>query len=1432
MSDVLKELQVALSLDTSDFSSNTKKMNSHINDMQAKFKAASQSVDNFENSFTGLNAKSKILEATIQKNETHLANLREELEKNKSKTESLKATYESAKTTYENNARALEELKNSGTATAEEINKLEKEVERNKKAFLQAESAYSRNEEKITKLGTSITKTETNLAKLNKQNEQTKSKLEALQNPVLTTEQKLQNLANKGALVESKMRLLSSQLGVTATKSDKLKVAEQNLASKLDLVSQKTSILKQNSLDLSAKKATLEGKARELQRALLKEEEALKQASSATDVNKSEVAELTAKVNSLKDKLLNTNREIENTTNDINKNNIALNNSQAEFNELSNDIAKTKGQLASLPFEKLSAKLDSLSSKMRTVGQGLTTTGSTLSRYVTMPIAALGVASVKASVDFEKGMSNVKAISGATGEDLEKLSEKAREMGKLTSKSAKEASEGLSYMALAGWNTEEMLVGLEPILRLSEAGNIDLAKASDLATDSLSAMGLGAKDLGPYLDVVAKTSITANSSIEQLLESMIEVGPVAKQLSIPTESLSSALAMLANNGVKGSEAGKAMSTILSRLAKPTKDVQDSLNALNIDLFDSKGNFKGLEAVLGDLNKAFAGLTEEQKLQHATSLAGKNYLSQFLMLVDSGDGTMQKYTESLKDANGTLNDVAETMKNNAAGNFERLKSAFGELLIVIGDKLVPHINNFVIKLTDMINKFSEMDPELQNNIMKWLGIAAAIGPVLVIVGKLTTGLSGVLNVGSLISEGLGKLVGKLATTKATTMATSTAINGAGAAASATGGIFSTLGPILTNPWVLAGVAVVGATAVIVNETKKQKENIEKMVADNKEAIHGLEKRYETLSQGVESSIEKIRQSNEEWMTPQAKANLVQDMKDIQNILNGGNGNAEKEIRELVTNIKSVWGNLTPEMKEETSTAIANMIETFVRDGSIMPEKAKGLIESIQKELGVELHLNMEGIENDLKLEGIYNRMAESIQKAVGWFGVNNFFGDIEDAARSIVSNVTKEFEGMENIDTTTFFTRITSQLKDVGATSSQQSDIIKNTLKPSLIETFGGEGAAKYIDNYINAFYSASEAPQALIEAIQYANREYPFLTLEQQLALDDMNNQLTEKLGVQAEIMSGSVQNMLSQNAECWAGMVGQQLTASENMEQDLTTFTSGAVAQIANMSDDLDAQMKAAEWFNTFITRLVETGSISTEQAQTMANEINGALNKEVLTTSKLDATQFDNGVQTSLNKINELTGKIANPSSLLDDKKFIETETSLKTKINELNKSKAKPEVIAEATQALSDLQLLKQRIDALYDKTVTIKEKRITEYQTVYSHSGYAGAGTGPIKPKTIAYTDGANDMMARATALTDDISIDYQISGGYYSRATSPNLKSPMEEAILKVLKEMANSKDKTSKSLTQNITINSPSQLSPREIARETRLAGQQLVRLY
>lgn len=181
------------------------------------------------------------------------------------------------------------------------------------------------------------------------------------------------------------------------------------------------------------------------------------------------------------------------------------------------------------------------------------------------PMVAFAGYSTKVAMDFEQGMAQVSAISGATGKDLEKLSDKAKELGATTSKNATESAKAMEYHALAGWNVQQILEGTEPILRLSEATNLDLARASDLTTDSMSAMGIETKNLGRYLDIVAQAQRSSNTTAGDLMEAYIGVGGTLKNLNVPIEESSAWLGVLANRGIKGSKSGNALSSVLINL---------------------------------------------------------------------------------------------------------------------------------------------------------------------------------------------------------------------------------------------------------------------------------------------------------------------------------------------------------------------------------------------------------------------------------------------------------------------------------------------------------------------------------------------------------------------------------------------------------------------------------------------------------------------------------------------------------------------------------------------------------------------------------------------------------------------------------------------------------------------------------------------------
>lgn len=385
-------------------------------------------------------------------------------------------------------------------------------------------------------------------------------------------------------------------------------------------------------------------------------------------------------------------------------------------------------------------------------------------------VTAFGGYAVKAGMDFEAGMSKVGAISGASEKGMEALTKKAKEMGASTKFSATESAEAMSYMAMAGWKTKDMLGGIEGVMNLAAASGEDLATTSDIVTDALTAFGMSAKDSNRFADVLAQTASNANTNVGMMGETFKYVAPVAGALGYSIEDTSVAIGLMANSGIKASNAGTALRSLLTNLSKPSKSVQVAMEQLGISLTDSTGKMKPLNQLMVEMRGSFANLTEEQKAQYAASLAGKTGMSGLLAIVNSSDKDFEKLTDSINNSKGAAKDMADTMQNNLTGQITILKSSIEGLGIEIYNGFSKEVTKFVKSGTDIIS-----------NIVKGMqgGDRTAV----------TTGINDLMN---LIVDGI-------------IQATPTVINAAveliGAFANGiianTDGILSAIGTVVTN-----------------------------------------------------------------------------------------------------------------------------------------------------------------------------------------------------------------------------------------------------------------------------------------------------------------------------------------------------------------------------------------------------------------------------------------------------------------------------------------------------------------------------------------------------------------------------------------------------------------------------------------------------------
>lgn len=393
------------------------------------------------------------------------------------------------------------------------------------------------------------------------------------------------------------------------------------------------------------------------------------------------------------------------------------------------------------------AAMDAFGKKLSGFGALAENAGKTLMMGVTTPILALGTYAAKTTAEFDAVMSKVSAVSGAVGEDFDKLRDKAREMGEKTKFSATEAAEAMNYMAMAGWKTNDMLDGIEGIMSLAAASGESLATTSDIVTDALTGFGKSAGDSGRLADIMAAASSNANTNVSMMGETFKYCTPIAGALGFSMEDTAEAIGLMANSGIKASMAGTSMRQMMNNLAGEVEFSAEAFGEMTIRTQESDGSMRNLNGILADCREAFSVMTEAEKVANAESLVGKNAMSGFLALMNAAPADIRKLNKAIAESEGAASSMAEIMQDNLSGQLTILKSQTDELAISYGDILTPKLKDIVSGAQGVVDKLNKMDDGTKNLIVNVGLFSATVGPAVLVVGKLTSG------VGNLVS-GIG------------------------------------------------------------------------------------------------------------------------------------------------------------------------------------------------------------------------------------------------------------------------------------------------------------------------------------------------------------------------------------------------------------------------------------------------------------------------------------------------------------------------------------------------------------------------------------------------------------------------------------------------------------------------------------------------------
>jgi TP901 family phage tail tape measure protein len=471
-----------------------------------------------------------------------------------------------------------------------------------------------------------------------------------------------------------------------------------------------------------------------------------------------------------------------------------VNDAQAAYNRLQTELKQVDSELKkqNSSWFLMSERLTAVGPKLKSVGDGMTSVGKDLTMKVTAPIVGLGIASAKVAIDFEAQMDRVGAIAGATSTDMDKLSKSALDLGANTSKSASEVALGMENMAAMGFEVNEILGAMPGIISAAEASGADMAQTADVVASALNAFGLEATEASRVADVLAQSANQSAADITDLQFAFKYAAPIANTLGISMEELAASVGIMTDAGIKGEQAGTTLRGGLIALAHPAEKTSKLMKTMGITVEGANKKFVGLSPLIKNITESLKGQSDVQKLATLAQLVGTEAASGFLTLIEAGPAQIDKMTTSLENSAGASAKTAAIMKDNLKGALEELGGTLETAAITVGGILTPSIKKASETVKGLVEDFQTLSPETQKNILMFAGIAAAIGPVLVIGGTLIS------SVGT-ITTAIGGLTGGVA--------------GAGGALA-----------ILTGPigWTVAGLGLL-ATAIGIGTIAYKKSN---------------------------------------------------------------------------------------------------------------------------------------------------------------------------------------------------------------------------------------------------------------------------------------------------------------------------------------------------------------------------------------------------------------------------------------------------------------------------------------------------------------------------------------------------------------------------------------------------------------------------------
>lgn len=724
-----------------------------------------------------------------------------------------------------------------------------------------------------------------------------------------------------------------------------IKSAETNINNYKNRISGLQSTMEKNiskTEELKSKKQALSKEYKDSAKSLGEEDEKTKQL-------KKQLEEVTRQYEEYNNRVKSNAESINKSTTAMESQKAKLESLKAQFQQVNKELLENSNNLLNW-----SAKLKSASDKLTSFGQGTDKLGSTLLK-LSAPLLAFSAYAIKSGVDFQASMSKVKGVSGESSEQIQKLSDRAKELGKdIKGASAKEVADSYSYLAVSGQKSKQMLESIEPNVKASIAFGQDMATSTSQVVDSMGALGLKAKETQEYLDVLTKTQNNSNTTADQLEQAYIGCGNTLHQFNVPLKESSTILGIMANQGLKGSEAGNSMNSIFVNLLGTTKKTSNAMKILGVDVFDSKGKFVGLEESLSRIKNGMKGMTEEQKSTLEAALGGKTQLSALQAMLNATGDSYTSLNGKVNNCSGSLEKMYKTMTNNTKGSWTELKDEAESVGLKLADDLLPVCDDLIAKVKEILEWWENLSPASRQIITDLGLMTAATGGLLKVVGKVSTGLGTLTGTVGKIAEHFGKA--EVAAETATS-----AVEGVGVATEG-----ATAGAIGLSGVILPLVGIMGTLAIGVYTYAKYQDVCNQSVTKSRESMSLSERAVAKLTGTVTYSQKQL----ENW-------NIV--AKKLPDTLSGSFKKAFQSAKEDIAdfNLKVAQINFDKVMNNDEATSLEKRIDKAINGAN---DSINSHYAEIQASLQQTFTLNGTVDSGEKELIDFYNKQKDkSLQK---------------------------------------------------------------------------------------------------------------------------------------------------------------------------------------------------------------------------------------------------------------------------------------------------------------------------------------------------------------------------------------------------------------------------------------------------------------------